>query len=151
MGYVDLYLLPVPLERLDEYQDQATEFGQVLIEYGGLNYREFKIEDPGEATSEASFLFHAPVKEGYILTSAVAEFTSRQHRDDVMAKVMADERIKAMEDLELGDMTGMVYGGFEQFVDGKEPIADNTADDTADSIEDEKDATSDAATDKDAL
>ncbi len=107
-GYVDLYLLPVPEARMDAYRGHATTFGAVVKEHGGLGYREFRAEDAGEG-------FSAP--EGTVLTAAVAEFTSREHRDEVMAKVLADPRVVALEGEALADMSLMRYGGFRTFVD----------------------------------
>ena len=55
--------------------------------------------------------------EGELLTAAVVEFRSREHRDEVMDKVMKDERVTEMaEGDELADMTQMRYGGFRTFV-----------------------------------
>ena len=52
-----------------------------------------------------------------MLTAAIAEFSSRAHRDEVMEKVMQDPRITAlMEGDDLADMSRMRYGGFEAFV-----------------------------------
>jgi len=116
-GYIDLYLLPVKKDDLDVYKDQATEFGEVMLEYGCLGYREFKDDDLTAAEGGISYLQAVEVNEDEVLTVAVAEFKSRAHRDEVMQKVMADERIKSMEDEEpLADMTRMHYGGFQQFV-----------------------------------
>jgi len=146
MGYIDLYLLPVPTDRLDEYQDQAQEFGEVVVEYGGLSYREFKLDDAGDG--DESFLSLVEVKEGCTLTSAVAEFKSREHRDEVMAKVMADERIKQMEDIELADMTGMTYGGFTQFVGARKDEAGDVADEPVAAATTAPDASDDAQADE---
>jgi uncharacterized protein YbaA (DUF1428 family) len=109
MGYVDIYLLPVREERLDEYRDQATSFGAIVKEYGGLGYREFRADDVehGFATDD-----------GLTMTAAVAEFESREHRDEVMGKVMEDPRVVAMsEGDQIADMSAMQYGGFETFVE----------------------------------
>ena len=107
-GYVDIYLLPVPEQNLEPYREQATLFGRVAKEHGALSYREFRGEDLGE-----SF----PVGEGQVLTAAVAEFESRAHRDEVMAKVLSDPRLGTLEEAEqLTDMSQMRYGGFETFV-----------------------------------
>ena len=108
-GYVDLYLLPVPEQNLDAYRDQATTFGGVAKEYGALSYREFRADDLGDGfTSEP----------GQVLTAAVVEFNSRAHRDEVMDKVMKDERLaKLLDGPELADMSRMQYGGFETFVE----------------------------------
>jgi uncharacterized protein YbaA (DUF1428 family) len=102
--YVDLYLLPVPKANLDAYRDQATVFGQVAREHGALSYRELLGDDLAEGMG---------VEEGVALTAAVAEFSSRAHRDGVMDRVMADPRVKAlMEGEPPADMTRMRYGGF---------------------------------------
>ena len=111
MGYVDIYLLPVRDDRLDEYAEQATTFGAVVKEYGGLGYREFRADDVGDAF---------PAEDGLTMTAAVAEFDSREHRDEVMGKVMKDPRVVAMtegDDDQLADMSAMRYGGFETFVE----------------------------------
>jgi uncharacterized protein YbaA (DUF1428 family) len=108
-GYVDIYLLPVPEAKLEAYREQATTFGTVAREHGALGYREFRAEDLGEGFA---------TEAGQVLTAAVAEFRSRAHRDEVMAKVMQDPRVTALEHAEqLTDMSQMRYGGFETFVE----------------------------------
>ncbi len=111
-GYIDLYLLPVPSDRLDDYRAHATTFGEVVLAHGGLAYREFLADDPGEAFAAM------PVREGDVLTAAVAEFTDREHRDAVMAKVLEDERLTPLMAAteQLGDMEHMRYGGFRTIV-----------------------------------
>ena len=107
-GYVDIYQLPVPEQKLEAYREQATTFGKVAKEHGALSYREFLADDLGDGLS---------VDEGEVLTAAVAEFTSRAHRDEVMEKVMQDPRVTAlMQGEDLADMSRMRYGGFEAFV-----------------------------------
>ena len=107
-GYVDIYQLPVPEQKLEAYREQATTFGKVAKEHGALSYREFLADDLGDGLS---------VDDGEVLTAAVAEFTSRAHRDEVMEKVMQDPRVTAlMQGEDLADMSRMRYGGFEAFV-----------------------------------
>ena len=109
-GYVDIYLLPVRDDRMDEYREQATDFGAIVKEYGGLNYREFRADDVGDGFTPG---------DGLTMTAAVVEFDSREHRDDVMAKVMQDPRVAEKteeEDEQIADMSAMRYGGFETFV-----------------------------------
>lgn len=107
-GYVDVYLLPVPEENLEAYRQQATAFGAVAKEHGALSYREFRGDDVGESLR---------VPDGRVLTVAVAEFDSRSHRDEVMAKVMEDPRVtKMLEGEQLADIEQMRYGGFQAFV-----------------------------------
>jgi uncharacterized protein YbaA (DUF1428 family) len=107
-GYVDIYLLPVPEQRIEDYRRQALTFGSVAKEHGALSYREFRGDDLQEG-------FEAG--EGELLTAAVVEFRSRAHRDEVMAKVMKDPRVKGMMETEpVADMKQMRYGGFQTFV-----------------------------------
>ena len=106
--YVDIYLLPVPERNLGAYELQAAAFGAVAREYGALSYREYRGDDLGPGF---------PVGEGEVMTVAVAEFTSRAHRDEVMAKVMDDPRVQLMMSAEQpADMGRMVYGGFAPLV-----------------------------------
>ena len=107
-GYVDLYLLPVRAQTIDAYRDHATAFGEIVVEHGALSYREFRGDDLGD---------RFPASEGELMTAAVVEFTSREHRDEVMAKVMSDARVEASTGGDdLADMSKMRYGGFETFV-----------------------------------
>ena len=109
-GYVDLYLLPVPEQKMDEYRELAQTFGGVAKEHGALAYREFRGDDLGERFTAAA--------NGQVLTAAVVDFESRAHRDEVMAKVMDDPRVKKMMDMEpITDMEQMRYGGFQTFVE----------------------------------
>ena len=111
MGYVDLYLLPVPEARIEEYREQASAFGAVANEHGALRYREFRADDLGEG-------FAASAGDGQLLTAAVVDFESRAHRDAVMEKVMADPRVVGMTGADpVADMAQMRYGGFATFVD----------------------------------
>jgi len=107
-GYVDIYLLPVPENNLEAYRRQATTFGTVAKEHGALSYREFRGDDLDDKLK---------VRDGELLTAAVAEFESRAHRDEVMDKVMKDPRVTEMVDGEqIADMSQMRYGGFQTFV-----------------------------------
>lgn len=109
-GYVDLYLLPVPQDKIEEYRELAMTFGGVAKEHGANSYREFRGDDLGESFTATA--------NGQLLTAAVVEFDSRAHRDEVMARVMEDPRVKAMMDVEpITDMDQMRYGGFETFVE----------------------------------
>jgi uncharacterized protein YbaA (DUF1428 family) len=111
MGYIDLYLLPVPEDNLAEYREQASAFGAVVKEKGALSYREFRADDLGDG-------FAGSAGPGQLLTSAVVEFESRAHRDAVMEQVLADPRVVGMTDAApIADMSQMRYGGFETFVE----------------------------------
>ena len=115
-GYIDLYLLPVPKKNIDSYRRQAKTFGKIACDYGALNYREF-VGDDLRPRGVLSFTSTVTLGRGEVLTTAVAEFKSRQHRDRVMKKVINDPRIKQMMKVEpLANMKQMYYGGFETLV-----------------------------------
>jgi uncharacterized protein YbaA (DUF1428 family) len=106
--YIDLYLLPVPEDNLEAYREQAMAFGKVAREHGALSYREFLADDPRERMQ---------LEDGVVMTSAVVEFESRAHRDEVMEKVLGDARMECMEGgPQLADMSRMSYGGFAPLV-----------------------------------
>ncbi len=106
--YVDLYLLPVPEANLATYESHARIFGAVTKEHGALSYRELLADDPGERLT---------TEDGVVMTAAVVEFASREHRDTVMRDVLEDPRVKELMNAESpADMSRMSYGGFRPFV-----------------------------------
>ncbi len=118
-GYVDLYLLPIPVKNAEAYRAQANTFGDLALEHGALLYREFKGDDFSDGGD--SLLKAAPIDDGEMLTAALMEFESRAHRDEVMKILMADPRMKALEEQgQIADMSKMRYGGFEVFIEAKQ-------------------------------
>lgn len=107
--FVDIYVLPVPADRIHEYAEQASLFGRVVRDCGGLSYREFR----GTALGRL-----AEAGDGEVLTTAVAGFTSEALRDEVMGRVMEDPRVREqLEGEEVANMSRMNFGGFETFVE----------------------------------
>ena len=117
--YIDLYLLPVPKENLVPYRRQAKIFSAVCVECGALSYREF-IGDDLDGDPVQSFAKAAKVEPSEVLTTAIAEFKSKRHRDTVMKKVLLDPRVvKMMNAKPLANMKKMYYGGFASIVSAK--------------------------------
>ena len=119
VGYIDLFLLPVPKKNLTAYKKIATAFSKIIKEYGALSYHEFAGDDlyTGSATS---FMHNIKVKKDEVLVSAVVEYRSRKHRDQVNKKLMSDPRVKnyaeQMKKKPLHDPKRMLYGGFATIV-----------------------------------
>ena len=117
-GYVDGFVMPLPKANLDKYREIATKAGELWTEYGALDYKECLAEDVqvGEVTS---FPRSVQLEDDETVIFAWITYESRQHRDDVNAKVMSDERMKTMMDPagEIADYKRMIYGGFEVIVD----------------------------------
>lgn len=115
MAYVDGFVLPVPRGEFEEYRKNAELGRTVWMEYGALSYVEAKSDDvpDGEITS---FPLAVKKEEDEIVVFSYVTYRSRAHRDEVIAKVLADPRMKP-ENMP-PYMKRMIYGGFEVFVEG---------------------------------
>jgi uncharacterized protein YbaA (DUF1428 family) len=116
MPYVDGFVIPVPKQKLDAYKALARLGGEVWKEHGALAYVECIGEDVpyGELTS---FPRAVQAKDDEIVVFSWIIYESRQHRDAVMAKVMADPRLKdSMTNMPF-DGKRMIFGGFETFLE----------------------------------
>ena len=113
MPYVDGFVLAVPKANLEAYKEMARDAGKVWMEHGALSYVECIGEDVpyGELTS---FPRAVQAKDDEVVVFSWATYESREHRDAVMAKVMADERMKN-SDMPF-DGKRMIYGGFQSFI-----------------------------------
>jgi uncharacterized protein YbaA (DUF1428 family) len=118
MSYVDGYILPVPKSNLEKYREIATKAGKIWREHGALEYRECVADDvkSGEVTS---FPQAVKLKDDETVIFSYIVFESRQHRDEVNAKVMSDPRLADMMDPKSMPFDGkrMFWGGFSPIVE----------------------------------
>jgi uncharacterized protein YbaA (DUF1428 family) len=114
MAYVDGFVLAVPKANLDRYKAQATLAGQVWMEHGALAYVEAVGDDTpyGEVTS---FPRSVQAKDDEVVVFSYITYADREARDAILAKVMADERLKGGE--MPFDAKRMIYGGFKAIVE----------------------------------
>src|SRR6266536_2250544 len=115
MSYVDGFVLAVPKAKLDDYKKLANTTGPIWMEHGALAYVECIGDDVpyGELTS---FPRAVQAKEDEIVAFSWIVCASREQRDLINAKVMADPRLKgAMSSLPF-DGKRLIYGGFETFL-----------------------------------
>lgn len=115
MPYVDGFVLAVPKANLEAYKKMAALAGQVWMEHGALSYVEATADDVphGEVTS---FPRAVQAKDDEVVVLSWATYTDRATRDAVVAKVMADERLKSPDQMPF-DGQRMIFGGFASFVD----------------------------------
>lgn len=119
MKYLDLYLLSVPEANLPAYKKVAAKFGKLIKEHGALGYREFLGDDLESDGGVLSFTKAVKPKEGEVIVAAIAEFTNKAHRNQVMKKLLADPRAEELEpNPPLFNMKKMYYGGFNLIVNG---------------------------------
>jgi uncharacterized protein YbaA (DUF1428 family) len=116
--YVDGFVIPVPKDKIDQYREIAEKAGKIWREHGALEYREF-VGDDLDVKDQVPFprMAGATAEETVVFSWIVYE--SREHRDAVNARVMADPRLS-----EMGcaggvpfDCTRMAYGGFKTIVE----------------------------------
>jgi uncharacterized protein YbaA (DUF1428 family) len=115
MSYVDGFVLAVPKANLDAYKKMAGTAGSIWKEHGALAYVECVGDDVpyGELTS---FPRAVQAKDDEVVIFAWVVYESRQSRDAVMAKVMADERLKQDWPTMPFDGKRMIFGGFQPFI-----------------------------------
>jgi uncharacterized protein YbaA (DUF1428 family) len=116
MSYVDGFVVPVPKEKIEDYKAMARKAGEIWKEYGALAFVECIGDDVpyGEVTS---FPRAVQAKDDEIVVFSWIVYESREQRDAVNAKVMADPRLKAdMSEMPF-DGKRMIYGGFKAFLE----------------------------------
>jgi len=116
MSYVDGFVLAVPKQNLDAYKAMAKTAGEVWKEHGALAYVECIADDVpyGELTS---FPRAVMAKDDEIVVFSWIVYDSREKRDAVMAKVMADPRLKSSMSNMPFDGKRMIFGGFTTFLE----------------------------------
>ncbi|MDP3747917.1 MAG: DUF1428 family protein [Phenylobacterium sp.] len=115
MSYVDGFVLAVPKANIEAYKEIARLAGEVWKEHGALSYVECIGDDVpmGELTS---FPQAVQAKDDEIVVFSWITYASRQARDEINAKVMADPRLKGPADCPF-DSKRMIFGGFESFTE----------------------------------
>ena len=116
--YVDGFVVPVPKQKFEDYRRMAELASKVWMEHGALQYCECIADDVtmGELTS---FPRSVHLKDDEVVVFSWILYESREHRDRVNAKVMADPRLKDMMDPKTMPFDGkrMIWGGFKSFLE----------------------------------
>lgn len=115
MTYVDGFLLPK--DKIEDYRKIAEMAAKVWLEHGAVAYKECVGEDV-EIPGMVAFPQVIEAKAHETVVFAFIVFNSREHRDEVNAKVMADSRLKDMSPESMPfDCKRMAYGGFRTIVE----------------------------------
>lgn len=123
--YVDGFVLVVPKSKEAEYQKMAEEGRDSWMKHGALQYFEcrgddLKQQEMGDMKSRAYKEMTGAGEDENVWFSFIV-FESKEHRDEVNKKVMAemDEAYSDQVDFEMpNEMQKMAYGGFEAVVEG---------------------------------
>lgn len=116
-NYVDGFVIVLPKDKVEAYRAIAEQAAAIWKEYGALEYREC-VGDDLEIASVLPFPKLTGAGPDETVVFSWIAFESREHRDEVNAKVMADPRMNEMCD---GanmpfDIAKMAYGGFRTIV-----------------------------------
>ena len=123
--YVDGFVLVVPKDKTEAYKKMAEEGRDTWLKYGALKYYECLGDDlvPQEMGGEKARAFTdmaGAISDETVWFSFIV-FNSKEHRDEVNAKVMEEMNKKAKDYKDMVmpfDMKRMAYGGFKVEVEG---------------------------------
>lgn len=121
--YIDAFVLVIAKDKIERYKKMATDGCNVWMQFGALSYREcmgHAISGPQEPGMESlPFGTLVNLKEDETVWFSYIEYASKEHRDEVNAKVMAhwEQKFKdnpeAMSEYsDVLDMKRMSTGGF---------------------------------------
>ena len=115
MSYVDGFVIAVPTAKLDAYREMAERGRQVWMELGATAYVECFGDDVpyGEVTS---FPRAVQAKDDETVVFSWIVYASKEARDEINAKVMADPRMQMDMANAPFDAKRMIYGGFKPFL-----------------------------------
>ncbi len=124
--YVDGFVLVVPKGKAEEYKKMAEEGRDSWMRHGALQYFECKGDDlkqqeMGDQKSRAYKEMAGAGDDENVWFSFIV-FESKEHRDEVNKKVMAemDEAYAEQSDFATPfEMSQMAYGGFEVIVEAQ--------------------------------
>ena len=123
--YVDGFVIVVPKDKVAEYQKMAEGGKELWMKHGALQYMECMGEDLETRDTGGgrplSFIELTKAQPNETVWFSFIVFESKQHRDEVNAKVMAEMEKQAEEyrgAVMPFDVKRMAYGGFEVKVEG---------------------------------
>ncbi len=127
--YVDGFVFAVKKDKLDDYKEMASLGGRIWMKHGALAYYECLGDDmklagadmtpPPDMGKMMTFPELLKASEDEVPCFSFIIFKSREHRDEVNAKVMQDPEMspEQFDGKEMPfEMNRMTYGGFQSFV-----------------------------------
>lgn len=122
--YVDGFVIIVPKDKVEEYQKMAEGGRDVWMKHGALEYMECMGEDlePKDSGGGKPLAFTELTKAqpNETIWFSFIVFKSKEHRDEVNAKVMEEmgKQAEQYKDVAMPfDVKRMAYGGFEAKVE----------------------------------
>lgn len=124
-NYIDGFVFVVPQEKIEDYKKMAEMGRDSWMKHGALEYYECRGDDlePKEMGGEkpVSFVELTGAQAGETVWFSFIVFRSKEHRDEVNAKVMEEMNSLPQEYQNMPmpfEMKRMAYGGFQAEVEG---------------------------------
>ena len=113
--YTDGFIVPVPEDKADAYQQLAAKMAKVFRQHGANRVVEALSNDvdKGEVTD---FYRSVKAEEGEKIVFSFIEWPDKATRDEAWKKIMADESLKPEGDMPFSGQR-MFWGGFEPILD----------------------------------
>ena len=121
MSYVDGFVIAIAEDKIEAYRRMATDAAAIWKKHGALDYKECIIDDDVHEGLR-SFADLSGAVQGEVTVLAFIVYRSREERDAINARVMADPDLKCDPDAMPFDPRRMAYGGFRTIV-GDEPAS----------------------------
>lgn len=121
--YVDGFVLVVPSDKTEEYKAMASLGRDMWMKHGALEYYECRADDltpqdmGGDEKTRAFGEMAGAAGDEAVWFSFIV-FESKEHRDAVNAKVMAEMSSQSAPEAMPFEMKRMAYGGFTVEVEG---------------------------------
>lgn len=118
MPYVDGFVLPVPKNRIADYETMARAAKEIWMDHGALEYWECVGDDVGGEGHHLSFTGIIGAGEDENVIFAWVVFESREARDTANEKIAADPRTASLMDADdpVFDCKRIAHGGFKVLV-----------------------------------
>jgi uncharacterized protein YbaA (DUF1428 family) len=116
--YVDGFVLVVPKDKVGEYKKMAEMGRDSWMKHGALEYYECRGDDLKQnemgGEKSRSFMEMAGASQNETVWFSFIVFKSKEHRDEVNAKVVEEmSKMEMPENFQMPmDMKRMAYGGF---------------------------------------
>ncbi len=115
--YIDGFVLPIPKDRLADYQQLVVGIADIWKEHGAIEYQEF-IGDDMDMEGVGSFTEMVKANPGEVIIFGWATFDSKESRINANEKVANDPRVaEIIESFNSGfDAKRMAYAGFKPLI-----------------------------------
>ncbi len=115
-NYIDGFLIPVPENKLSEYEELAKKMAKVFKELGALEYVEC-IADDVKLGKVTSFPQAVLAKENEKVIFAWVTYESKESRDEIQKKFMEHPIMNEMDPSTMPfDGMRMMMGGFKALI-----------------------------------